>query len=246
MDGGEDDVREPSVGERGRLLSRWAAMLASLPTDRPQPWRLCEALRKLVGADGAAITIAYLSDARTTVCATDEVISGLESLQEVLGEGPGPDAARTSEAVVADIDGSSRWPMLAQAVDEQFGPLRLHAIPLDAGDGLLGVVTFYTPIGADLAEPAENAVFLVNAAGPALAADSADHSLDDGDDDPWSSRAVVHQATGMIMAQLRVPPGDALALLRGHAYALETDVADVAERVIDRSINFSNFEVEGD
>ena len=56
----------------------------------------------------------------------------------------------------------------------------------------------------------------------------------------------MHQATGMVMAQVYVTPEDALALLRGHAYALGTDVGDVAERVVRREINFSSFEVEGD
>ena len=64
--------------------------------------------------------------------------------------------------------------------------------------------------------------------------------------DGWSSRRLVHQATGMVMAQVQVPAEDALALLRGHAYALATDINDVATRVVNRSINFSNFDVEGD
>ncbi len=50
----------------------------------------------------------------------------------------------------------------------------------------------------------------------------------------------------MVMAQVRVTPEDALAILRGHAYAMATDLDDVAERVVDRRINFSNFDVEGD
>ena len=31
---------------------------------------------------------------------------------------------------------------------------------------------------------------------------------------PWASRAQVHQATGMVIAQLQIPSDDALALLR--------------------------------
>ena len=48
------------------------------------------------------------------------------------------------------------------------------------------------------------------------------------------------------MAQVRVVPEDALALLRGHAYALGTDMNDVALRVVHRKISFTNFDVEGD
>lgn len=248
MDGREDNVDEPPVAERGRLLSGWAAMLASLPADRPQTWRLCEALRKLLRADGAVITMEYLSEIRTTVCATDDVAAGVENLQEVLGEGPGPEAAHIGKAVIADIDGGeTRWPMLAQAVDERYGPHRLHAIPIHRASGIASVATFHTRIGFDLAESTTNATFLVNAAAPALVADSEEHRDEEGHlSGPWTSRSVVHQATGMIMAQLRIPPADALALLRGHAYALATDVTHIAARVVQRKINFSDFEVEGE
>jgi hypothetical protein len=37
-----------------------------------------------------------------------------------------------------------------------------------------------------------------------------------------------------------------LALLRGHAYALDTDINDVAEQIVSRRISFTNFDVEGD
>jgi len=246
---GVDQLRKLSIDERGRLLSKWAAMLASLPVDRPQTWRLCEALRRLLGATGAVITFGYLSDARVTVCATDDVVAGLENLQEVLGEGPGHVAADTGEVVVADLDGGddSAWPMLARAVAEQYGQLRLHAIPMQTDDGLGSVATFYTRKGVDLSETTDRAFFLINTAGSALVADLEDHRSHEGlPGGSWSSRSVVHQATGMIMAQLGVAPDDALALLRGHAYALSTDVVDIAKRVVDRSIDFSGFEIQGE
>ena len=39
------------------------------------------------------------------------------------------------------------------------------------------------------------------------------------DSGAWSSRAGIHQATGMVIAQLGISPDDALAVLRAHAYA---------------------------
>jgi hypothetical protein len=35
--------------------------LTSLPEDQPQTWRLCEAVRRILGADGTVITVEYLS-----------------------------------------------------------------------------------------------------------------------------------------------------------------------------------------
>ena len=126
------------LAERGRLLSELAATLATLPAHRAQTWRLGEALRRMLEVDGVAITVEYLSDSRTTLCASDEVAEALESLQEVMGEGPGFEAARNDAIVVADLDGDAdqRWPMLARALEQRYGPLRVYAVPLHAGSAL--------------------------------------------------------------------------------------------------------------
>ncbi len=237
------------LAERGRLLSELAATLSKLPADRAQTWRLGEAMRQMLRADGVAITVEYLSDSRVTLCASDEAADSLETLQEVTGEGPGFDAARSNAIVVADLDGDAqqRWPMLALALEARLGALRVYAIPLHAGIGLAGVATLHTGYRQSLAESPEQVEFLANAVGAALVADAAEHpeaSIQMGEG--WSSRSKVHQATGMVMAQVRVTSEDALALLRGHAYALGTDINDVAERMIDRSIDFTNFDVQGD
>jgi AmiR/NasT family two-component response regulator len=62
----------------------------------------------------------------------------------------------------------------------------------------------------------------------------------------WPLRAQIHQATGMIISQVAVRPEDALALLRGQAFAQNTTLADVAQQVIERRINFEHFMIEGD
>lgn len=238
------------LAERGRLLSALASTLATLPTDRAQTWRLGEATRRLLQADGVAITLDYLSVNRITLCATDDVAAALEDLQEVTGEGPGWEAATSDVMVVADLGADvdrARWPMLTQALEERYGPLRVYAVPVHANGALGGVATLYTGGDQLLAEPPARVAFLANAVGAALVADVADHPeghLKSGEG--WSSRSLIHQATGMVMAQVRVTPEDALALLRGHAYALDTDINGVAARVVARDIDFSDFDVEGD
>lgn len=239
-------MTEPSLTERGRLLSDLAATLATLPRDRPQTWRLGEAMRRLVQADGVAITVEYLTDSRTTLCASDEIAAAIESLQEITGEGPGYEAARDGALVVAELgrEADQRWPMLVHAVVEEYGVLHVHAVPLHA---LSGVATLYTGQRRSLSEPLPQVAFLANAVGSALLADAAEqHEGQAQPGDAWSSRSVVHQATGMVMAQLQVTAEDALVLLRAHAYAMGTDVTDVAAEVVGRKINFSNMDVEGD
>lgn len=241
-------VAQLPMNDRRRVLARLATTLATLDVDQPQTWRLCEAIRRVLGADGAAITLEYGSESRTTICATDEVAEALENLQEVLGQGPGYDTANSDKTVVAHLDGDvgGQWPMLTQAVDGQFGSMNVYTVPLHAGNELSGVVTLYTRGDSGLREPLESAHFLSSAVGAALLADYHEHAQGEQLSGDWNNRAIVHQATGMVMAQLHCPPHDALAVLRGHAYALDTDVYDIAQRVVDLLITFSDLDAEED
>ncbi len=103
-------------------------------------------MRRMLRADGVAITVGYLTDNRITLCASDEVAHALESLQEVTGEGPGYEAARNGAMVVAELDGDAdeRWPLLTQTLEERYGPLKVYAVPVHAGGALGGVATLYT------------------------------------------------------------------------------------------------------
>jgi hypothetical protein len=51
-------------------------------------------------------------------------------------------------------------------------------------------------------------------------------------------RAEVHQATGMISAQLRVTQAEALIRMRAHAFTQRRALADVAAEVVGRRLRF--------
>ena len=53
------------------------------------------------------------------------------------------------------------------------------------------------------------------------------------------TRDRVSQATGMVVAQLKITPTDALALLRAHAFAHGTTVAEVSRGIIGRELDFA-------
>ena len=48
------------------------------------------------------------------------------------------------------------------------------------------------------------------------------------------------QATGAIVAQLRIGPADAAAILRAHAFAHDASVHEVARRVVSGELDFSH------
>ena len=68
----------------------------------------------------------------------------------------------------------------------------------------------------------------------------------DGPEPPWVSgqsagyRAEVHQATGMISAQLEVTQAVALIRLRAYAFSQHRPLADVAADVVARRMRFDD------
>lgn len=108
----------------------------------------------------------------------------------------------------------------------------------------IGVVSMYGLLDVVLHDPVQDAMYLCDAVGSALLHDPGAH----GGGQPgqaWSNRAQVHQATGMVVAELGVTVDDALALLRAHAFSADTDLEEIADRVVGRELRFSEVPPEG-
>jgi hypothetical protein len=235
------------VRDRTALLAQWAREIASTLLVQPLPLRLCLACARLLGADGGAITLAYTRSERVTLCATDEVAARLEDLQEVLGQGPGPDAYRSGQAVAAELAtpaAMSTWPMFAAAARAAAGDAAVYALPIRPEGPVLGVLTLYHGTPRPLRCGTAEALFLADALGAALLQDL-DSQAEVGPG-PWASRSRVHQATGMVIAQLGVGTDDALALLRAHAYAHDASVDAIASQVVGRHLDFTTADAGAD
>lgn len=225
--------------DRGAILARLALTVARTPPDEPLVRRLCHATRDILGVDGAALTIGYTTDHRVTVCTTDATAARLEDLQEVLGEGPGRDASTSGHHVVAPLPSSEGgpWPMLSEAVRAQLGPREVMALPLGMGSDPVGVLTVHRdrPFSPEEAEVAQ---FVADAIGAAVARDH--DATSEPPSEPWLTRSRVHMATGMVVAQLRVAPDDALALIRAYAFAHDMTLIEVAEGIVDRQVRLDS------
>lgn len=221
------------------MLARLASSLAGSPPEQPFPVRLCRACVDILGADGGAITLASTRPERLTVSTSNGTSARIEDLQDVLGEGPGQDAFREGRPVVTRVDGDSGgpFPMFTELAGDIAGPLTVWAIPMHPGGPTIGVVTLYRASG-DLEQSLDDAQFLADAVGAALLDE---HSTNgDAPFAAWSDRARVHQATGMIVAQLAISPDDALALLRAHAFAESTTLDAIAREVVDLRLTFTH------
>ncbi|MHA6623151.1 GAF and ANTAR domain-containing protein [Pseudonocardia sp. DLS-67] len=221
--------------------------------------RICEACVDGLDVDGAALSLLTASVSRETLWATDATAELLEDLQFTLNEGPCMEAATTGNPVlVPDLHHdteTARWPIFAAEVAQQTPVGALFALPLQWGTVNLGVLDLHrsTPgeLGADqwrdaVAAADTAAVMLLGQRtdpqphGPAAPGsnghrDSAggwlDHAL--------GHRAEIHQATGMVLAQLGISATDALARLRAHAFVHQRLLIDVARDVVDRRLVFT-------
>jgi hypothetical protein len=227
------------VTDKTALLARLARLAATNATHQHLADRLCEASRLILGADGAWITVQASSSERLPLSLTNQVATVLEDLQDLVGQGPCLEAYRQQTPMTTAVGAQSdpRWPEFSRAAWHNVGALTVHAFPMRPGGHVFGVLAVYLIHAGGPAESDETAQFLADAIGAALLRDPIPHS-GLGQDGMWSARAEVHQATGMVIAQLHMSADDALAILRAHAYAHDTTLADIAHQVVTRRLDF--------
>jgi len=231
------------------------ALLAIAPgsaSDRELARQICQACIAGLDVDGAAISLLTATVSRETLWASDATADRLEDLQFSLNEGACMQAAATGAPVlVPDLHHSTevaRWPVFAAAVAEQTTVRALFALPLQWGVTNLGVLDMYRSVAGGLSQAqwrdalraADIAALMMlglrTDPNPARTLGDTtsgwlDHSI--------STRAEVHQATGMVLAQLGVSAAEALARLRAHAFVEQRLLIDVARDVVKRSLVFT-------
>jgi len=234
------------MNDKASVLAELARVLSEQAPGLSLAHRLCLSATAVLGAEGGAITLAYTSEDRVTLCATDSRAERLEDLQDVLGQGPGPTAYLTGRQTRAALGATGaagsvtavdeRWPEFDRVAATTLGRMEVHAIPMRPQATVLGVFTCHLEPGATAAFDESVAQFLADAVAVALLQDPG--AFLTSSSGPWSSRARIHQATGMVVAQLRVLPSDALALLRAHAFADDVSLDEVAASVVHRTLVF--------
>ena len=165
-------------------------------------------------------------------------------LERILGEGPCVDAFNRGEpAAEPDLEHptAGRWVAFATAA------LRTEAraafgYPMQIGGACVGALNLYATRPGQLSSD-QHADALAVASVAAHAALSAVTHGPAGDLfaellDFGPNQLEIHQATGMVAAQLSSDVGNALARLRGYAYAEDRTLTSVAADVIARRLRF--------
>jgi hypothetical protein len=205
----------------------------------------------LLPASGAAVSTLGDFLGNETVSATDRIAARLDELQFDLGEGPCWDALRTVRPVyrpdVAAVGSGAPWPAFTRAMVAE-NVRSIFAFPLVVGTLRIGAVDIYSIRPLELTRSQAQDIGTLAALTGRHVLRSALAGLELEPDDPGSRefpRRVVHQATGMVMAQLQLSADDATLVIQGHAFAASRSVMEVADDIVKRRLDISDPEVGG-
>lgn len=204
---------------------------------------ICHFAVDRLAASGCAVTLMASPPSVEVLAIAGRHANEVAELQFTLGEGPCLDAFMTGvPSFAVDLaNRGGRWPVFAAraaelGVQAEFSlPMQLGAAPVGVLDlsceepGMLSDEHLADALTA--AEIATDAVLLLQGAseGSELATLLEPAGLD---------RMEVHQATGMVSAQLDITIADALATLRAAAFRSTRSIYEVASDVVDRRITF--------
>jgi hypothetical protein len=202
--------------------------------------RVCRVCADLLPVDGMSISLMTDTDHREVLFASDQFSARIEALQFSLGEGPCFEAFNSRRPVlVPDLPGTiaPSWPAFAaEMAGEPVGAI--FAFPLQSGTVCVGAMDLYRRRPGWLSTP-ELTIALAVVDVTVLVMLSL---LGEADDGEWwlalpEQREQVHQAVGMLVAALAIPADQALARLRGHAFAAGRLVDQVAHDIVTRRLS---------
>jgi hypothetical protein len=218
------------------IVARFLAVVAESP-DAGASVRLCQACVAVLPVQRAAIVLHSDADGLELLCASDEVAARIEAVQATVGDGPGVDAITSGGPVlVADLatTGFGRWPAMIGTLDRD-APSAMFAFPLQVGAIRLGALDLYRETPQPLSSDDLASMTLVAQVVTMTLLNGVGGDGDPGWEQSPDSRTI-HQATGMVVAQLGVPAREAYVRLQGHAFANGKLLTEVAEDVVARRL----------
>ncbi|OXM66049.1 GAF and ANTAR domain-containing protein [Amycolatopsis vastitatis] len=202
---------------------------------------VCLQVRHAVpGVDEASVTL-VTGEVPHTASATSGVVGDLDGDQYRLGDGPCLEAIRSGKIVRTSItDAVRNWPDFARGAEEAgFGSFL--AAPLVADEQFSGAVNCYGRQDDGFEEIEGRLLELYTAAVEAIlrvyhrylrARETAEHLRT-----ALTSRAVIDQAKGMLMAIRQIDADDAFSLLVEQSQRENTKLREVAEQFVERVVS---------
>lgn len=200
--------------------------------------RLCRAAASALPVGGAVVHLMTSSAGDGVVAASGHDARELGELEFALGEGPALEAfAIRRPVLVPDLGArnASRWPGYTSIARER-DVEAVFALPLHLGAVAFGALELYAATTGPLDGTDTDLALAFAGIGTQTLLDSTivgpDGELEPGLALAMDRRGEIAQAQGMVMVDLRVGLGEALARLRAHAFATEVSLHELARQVI--------------
>ena len=225
-------------------------LLAAEAGKRGQPVSIaaaCQAAVRILSVAGARVAAVAPGDVYVSLFATDALGMRLEELQTTLGEGPGLQAfADGAPVLTSDLaEDDRRWSLFGSGAVE-LGVRAVFAFPLCSGPIPIGVFEVYrSETGALTTGQLGDALVLSDVLSVLLLGPETESGTDYVHDAIASDHhAEVYQATGMVSVHLAVSLPDALARLRGHAFAQGQPISTVAREIVSGRLRLDRGETD--
>jgi hypothetical protein len=204
---------------------------------------LADVVLSFLPVDGAAVSTMGDALGSETVSATDALAARLDEVQFDVGEGPCWDALAVRRPVLEPDFARARtlWPGFTDAVGQQ--PIgAIFAFPLTVGPLEVGAIDLYIAETGMLSELEVAQTGLVAALVSRVVLRRALRQAEDGykAGETECSRRLVHQATGITLAQLGLSPDDALLVIQGRAFAAGQSLMAIAGQIVEGKLRFTS------
>ncbi len=214
------------------------ALLARYEKSGDSKGSLCLVAAEITELSGAGIALTSNSDDITSMSTSNVAATELMDIEITLREGPCTDACRSQDAVESiDLlkESQSRWIFYTpQAI--AVGARAVFGFPVRIGAVRLGALSLYRDKRGSLTyEQASDGYLMASVIGRAilaLQAGASGSALAMELEREATFDFAIHQAAGIIAIQGFTDVGDALVLLRTHAFATNTPISTLATRVI--------------
>ena len=226
--------------------SALVAALDAVERSADNPETFCWPFVKMFPVTGAAVSTVGDLLGSETISASDEVAARVDELQFDAGEGPCWDAMKHARPILLpDLRATpvTTWPgFTAAIVNERVSSL--FAFPLLVGSLRIGAIDLYAVDPVDLdAVQARQAGIMAAAVGKHVLRRALNVIGGEYEDVGNAfSRRLIHQATGMVLAQLRITGDDARLIIQGHAFAAGRPMMEIAQEIVDGRMSFSRGE----
>lgn len=219
------------------LVSEHAARVGEPVTTE----HVCMVCVATLGVDGCALPLISARGRWTLACTIGDLAGALADLQFTLDQGPSIDALATGNQVLVDdvtsTQATSQWPLFTAAAANA-GIRSVFTFPLTAEGIHAGVLQPYRTTPSRLSD--EDCLDAVVFADLALATVIDSYAAGDENDIAemeMGERAVVYQATGMLVATLHLTLDEAMVRLKFYAQTQDCPITEVARAIVNGELH---------